>query len=46
MGHSRPLFAYFRPFTEFENCILSGIRTQIVRVEGEHADHLTTTTAQ
>ena len=24
----------------------SGIRTQIVAVEGEHADHLTTTTAQ
>ena len=25
---------------------LSGIRTQIVGVEGEHADHLTTSTAQ
>ena len=24
----------------------SGIRTLIVRVEGKHADHLTTTTAQ
>ena len=25
---------------------ISGIRTRIVGVEGEHADHLTTTTAQ
>ena len=32
-------------FTE-ETVGFSGIRTRIVRVEGEHADHFTTTTAQ
>ena len=31
-------------FTE-KNVGFSGIRTRIVRVEGEHSDHLTTTTA-
>ena len=49
MGQPRPLFVYFRSFQkQFYRKIvdLSGIRTRIVRVEGEHADHLTTTTAQ
>ena len=49
MGHSRPLFAYFRPFetiSQNKNCRLSGIRTRIARIEGEHADHLITTTAR
>ena len=48
MGQSRPIFVYFRSFQiQFyrNNLDLSGIRTQIVRVEGEHTDHLTTTTA-
>ena len=48
MGQPRPLFVYFRSFQQqfYRNIIdLSGIRTRIVRVEGEHADHLTTTTA-
>ena len=29
-----------------QNYSFSGIRTQIVRVEGGHADHLTTTTGE
>ena len=47
MGQLRPLFVYFR---SFRTHILqkyvgdSGIQTQIVGVEGKHADHLTTTT--
>ena len=40
------LFLFFSStnFTEKTVCF-SGIQTQIVGVEGEHADHLTTTTA-
>ena len=48
MGHSRPLFVYFHSFqTQYYRKTLgfSGIRTRIVGVEGEHADHLTTTMA-
>ena len=49
MGHPRPfLFVYFRSFQtiyRIKTVDFSGIRTQIVGVEGEHADHLTTTTA-
>ena len=40
---------YFRSFqTQYyrKTVGFSGIRTQIVGVEGEHTDHLTTTTAQ
>ena len=45
MGKPEPLFVYFLfSTTNFtENC---GFRTQLVGVEGEHADHLTTTTAR
>ena len=42
------LFLFFRSFQiQFYRKIVdfSGIRTQIVGIEGEHADHLTTTTA-
>ena len=42
MGQPRPLFVYFRSFQiQFNRKIVdfSGIRTQIVGVEGEHADH-------
>ena len=49
MGQPRPLFVYFRAFQQqfYRKIVdLSGIRTWIVGVEGEHADHLTTTTAQ
>ena len=49
MGQSRRLFVYF---SSFQTQILqektvgaSGIQTQIVGVEGKHADHLITTTA-
>ena len=49
MGQLRPLFVYFRSFqTQMftEKMVgFSGIRTRIVGVEGEHAYHLTTTTA-
>ena len=48
MGQPRPLFVYFRAFQQqfYRKIVdLSGIRTRIVGVEGEHADHLTTTTA-
>ena len=47
MGHPRPLFDYFRSFQtiyRINTVGFSGIRTRIVGVEGEHADHLTTTT--
>ena len=48
MGQHRPLFVHFclfqrqfyRKFVDFR-----GIRTQIIIVEGEHGDHLTSTTA-
>ena len=39
MGHSRPLFRL-----RTINCRLAGIRIRIVRVEAEHAEHLTTPT--
>ena len=44
-----PPFCLFSFFSS-RNCTeitvdFSGIQTQIVRVDGEHADHLTTTTA-
>ena len=48
VGQPRPLFVYFRSFqTQYYRKTLgfSGIRTRIVGVEGEHADHLTTTSA-
>ena len=46
-GPLRPLFVYFRSFqtqifTE-KNVGVIGTRTQIVEVECEHTDHLTTT---
>ena len=48
MGHSHPLICLFSFFsnTNFTETSVgfSGIRTRIVRVEGEHADHLTATT--
>ena len=49
MGQPQPLFVYFRSFQmQFYRKIVcfSRIRTQIVGVEGEPIDHLTTTTAQ
>ena len=49
MGHSRPLFHLFLSFHTVQllkNLAASGIRTRIVRAEGENADHYTTTTAQ
>ena len=49
MGKPLPHFAYFRSFqihVYISIVDVSGIRTQIVGVEGEHADHLTTTMAQ
>ena len=50
MGQPRPLFCLFSSFsnTNFteKTVEVSRIRTRIVRVEGEHADRLTTTTAQ
>ena len=48
MGQPWPLFVYFSSFPTqilYNTVGLSGIRTRIVGVEGEHADHLTTTTA-
>ena len=48
-GQPRNLFVYFRSFQtqilQKKTVSFSGIQTRIVRVEGEHADHLTTTTA-
>ena len=44
MGHSRPLFR-FKQFTD-NNLDSNRIRTRIARLEGEQADHLTTTTAR
>ena len=46
MGHSRPLFVHFRSFQTIDSIKtvdFSGIRTWIVGLECEHADHLTTT---
>ena len=49
-GQPRPLFCLFSFFTNTnltEKTVgVRRIRTQIVGVEGKHADHLTTTTAQ
>ena len=49
MGQLRPLFVYFRfiqtQILQKKTVGVSKIRTRIVGVEGEHADHLTTTTA-
>ena len=49
MGQPRPLFCLFSLFsnTNFtEKTVgVNGIRTRIVGIEGEHTDHLTTTTA-
>ena len=48
-GPTPASFVYFRSFQiQFYRTTVdfSGIQTQIFRVEGEHADHLTTTTAQ
>ena len=42
MGQLRPLFV---SLVYFKYKFYNGIRTQIVSVEGEHADNLTTTTA-
>ena len=49
MAQSRPLLVYFHSFKHkcYRKTVgFSRIQTQIVGVEGEHADHLTTTTAQ
>ena len=50
MGQPRPLlrlFSFFSNTNFTEKTVdVCGIRTQIVGVEGEHADHLTTTTAK
>ena len=46
-GHPGLFFVYFRSFqtiNRIKTVNFSGIRTRIVRIEGEHADHLTTTT--
>ena len=41
------LFSFFSNTNFTEKIVgISGIRTRIVRVEGEHADHLSTTTAR
>ena len=50
MGQPRPLFVYFKYYKtqilQKKTEGFSRIRTRIVRVEGDHADHLTTTAAQ
>ena len=50
MGLPRPLFVYFRSFQtqilQKKTVGVSKIRTRIVGVESEQADHLTTTPAQ
>ena len=46
MGQSRPLCVYFRSLQQhfYRKIVnLSGIRTQIVKIEGKHSDLLTTT---
>ena len=49
MGQTPAFLVYFRSFLtqilQKETVGVCGIRTRIVRVEGKHADHLTTTTA-
>ena len=42
----RQLLHFFVEQTKQQNVDFNGIRTQIVRVEGKHADHLTTTWAR
>ena len=44
IGQPKPLFVLLKH--NFYSKKLYGIRTWIVEVEGEHADHLTTTTAR
>ena len=48
MDHSRPLFAlssfFPSPLYTIKIVDFSGIQTRIIGVDGEHADHLTTTT--
>ena len=49
MGHPRPLFCLFSFFSnnlQDKTLDFSVIRTWVVRVEGEHYDHLTTTISQ
>ena len=50
MGQLRPLFSLFSFFSNtnftYKTESFSGIWTRIVKIDGEHADHLTTTTAQ
>ena len=46
MAHLRPLLGYLRSFQTIlqnKNCTLRRILTQVVGIEGKHADHLTTT---
>ena len=43
--HSWPLFLLFTPSLHIENVPFSAIRTGTSRLKGEHAYHLTTTTA-
>ena len=47
MGQYQSLFVYFRSFQTFlpKTVDLSGIQTQIIIVEGWHADHQKTATA-
>ena len=40
------IFVIFKHNITDKTVGFSGIQTRIIRVEGEHADHLTTTTAQ
>ena len=46
MGQPRPLFCLFSFFSNTNTVDVSGIQTRIVGVEGEHADHLTTSKAK
>ena len=49
MGQPRPHSAYFRPFQQkkWQKIVdFNGNQTRIVRAEGKHVDHLTTTSAQ
>ena len=49
MGHPRPLFCLFSFFSnnlQDKTLDFRVIRTWVVRVEGEHYDHLTTTISQ
>ena len=49
LWHPRPLFVYFSFFSnslQNKNVDFRGIRTRIVRGEGKHGEHQTTTTAR